>query len=393
MSINEIKSLLVKYLDGTIGAAEISELAKKIEYCTNEEIEDILSTIHTSDDPVLDSTTDHDMDIRLEKVYHALVTREIRDQSSRFKISASKLRIIWRVSAAACLLIVGAFIYVGLQKEDPVVEEVVMMDVNPAQPLAIIVLENGESIKVDSSAVGLIYSKDGLEVYQNEKGEIFYQDTINTDKTSPNYLTVTTPKGGFTKLKLSDGTVVELNAASSIRYPVNFSGDTREVFVEGEAFLNVFSDKKKPFLVHSQKQTIEVLGTSFNLLSNKDRAKTTLIEGKVKIMVNDKAYFLNPGQQASVSDKVEIKDVKPKETVAWKNEQFIFDNSTFYEILKEIENWYDVTIIFPHQHITNIQMSGTVSRNVKLSELLKVIEMNSDYTFEIKGRRVFVKQD
>lgn len=389
-----IKLLLEKYLLNTLTEMEKDELLIEMENSSDEELWHILNTIDTPDDYVPE-IAEQDINDRLDTIKGSLFERgKIGPVEEQKEISKRiPWNRMWKVAAAACALLIGLgwYWWPQQQQDEP---RLVMRDADiaPATPVALITLENGETIHVDSTATGLIYSKDGLNVYKSAEGEIVYRDSSGQDAT-PSYLTVHTPKGGFTKLKLDDGTVVELNAASSIRYPTSFEKDKRDVFVEGEAFFDVQRDKDRPFRVHSQRQIIEVLGTSFNLISGEQYAKTTLIEGSVKIVSEGKDYFLKPGQQAVVSDKVEIKDVNTAGPVAWKNEKFIFDNSSFKETLKEVENWYDVQMVFFDQDLDHVQLSGTVSRNVKLSELLKVLEMNTNYKFEIKGRRVLVRRD
>lgn len=385
-----IKILLEKYLSNTLEVKERAELMTKLEPLSNEEVAHILGDLEPPED-YISAISENEMIDRLDGIKDALFEQnKIRTMPSRPK---EKL-YIWKVAVAACFLMaIGWSLYYwggGQQHQDTLLMSV-KEDIDPAKPTALITLANGETIQIDSTAVGLIYSKAGLNVYKSKEGEILYRDSSRSVD-GPSYLTIHTPKGGFTKLKLDDGTVVELNAASSIRYPTGFDADKREVYVEGEAFFDVQPDKDRPFRVHSHKQVIEVLGTSFNLISSEQYAKTTLIEGRVKIVAEGKDYFLKPGQQAMVSDRVEIKEIHTASSVGWKNEKFIFDNSSFKETLREVENWYDVRMVFFDENLDNVQLSGTVSRNVKLSELLKVLEMNTNYKFEIEGRRVLVRR-
>lgn len=393
MMNQRIKYLLEKYLSGTLSPLERDEFLIEMEHSSDEELSYILDSMETPD-TYTPEITEQEIDNRLEVIKDGLFEKgKLRVMEERVDTRPRRLYGILKMAVAACTLLIGLAWYFW-PDERPNDDQLLGMvgDVAPASAVAVITMDNGETIRVDSAATGLIYSKGGLEVYKSVEGEIVYRNGNALDDT-PSYLTVHTPKGGFTKLKLDDGTVVELNAASSIRYPAVFEKGKRDVFVEGEAFFDVQPDKNRPFKVHSQKQVIEVLGTSFNLVSSERYAKTTLIEGRVKIISEGKDYFLKPGQQAVVSDKVEIKDVNVKEPLAWKDAKFVFDNSSFKEILQEVENWYDVQMVFFDHDLDHVQLSGTVSRNVKLSELLKVLEMNTNYKFEVKGRRVLVTRD
>jgi len=388
MELNRIKYLLHKYFENTLDADEKLDLENGIELFSNEELTGIISEINPTH---ITPFTMPEVDVprRVEDVHKRLVIHTQQEQSiSRVRGRPSLWRW-WQFAAAACFLVAGIFLYTTYSNSK-VEQQTVINDVNPAKPLATIAVGNGEEIKVDADAFGLIYEKNGLQVFKNKAGEISCKDTLEAIE-QHNYLTIKTPKGGFTKLKLMDGTLVELNAASSITYPTSFHADTREVRVEGEVFFKVASNKKWPFRVISEKQTIEVLGTSFNLVSNSKYAKTTLLEGLVRILVKDKSYLLNPGEQAVVTNDVKIGVVNAVDNVSWVNQQFTFNNSSFVEILREIENWYDVTMVFADDDIVDVKLYGTVSRNVKLSELLRVIELNTNYKFKIEGRRVIVR--
>lgn len=329
----------------------------------------------------------------LAKVLHEIE----RIEGSPNHVAAVSGKTVWftpwlRIAAAVCVLLVGAAWYWSqiLNKDETTSSSRGVYDVDPASPMATVTLENGEVVRIDSSAVGLVYSKDGMQIYKDENGALTYQDSTQNE---PIYLTVSTPKGGIMKVRLDDSTVVELNAGATLRYPSAFTAKKREVYLEGEAFFSVAHDATKPFEVHMEKQIIEVLGTSFNVVSRADYARTTLVEGRVKILTGGKAYFLKPGEQAMVTNEVKISSLNPTQKVAWKNEEFTFDHSTFYEILQEIESWYNVQVVFADNNLEDVHLSGTVSRKVKLSALLKVLEMNTNYKFTIEERRVLVTKN
>jgi len=400
MDYIRIKYLLSGYLDNKLSPLELEELATYINRLSNVDIQHIMDEIDTPSHIEL-SEPDTDLSTRINRVYSRLkididAISEVDFKAVEKTKSSTKRHVVRlaAVAAVACIITLGAgLLWIDYRTKNTSKGDftTAVEDVNPAYANAVIALENGDKIQIDTSKVGLLYNKNGLKVFQNAEGEIRYENS-DSSLAEESYVTLITPKGGFKKIKLSDGTEVELNAASSLRYPLTFKHKKRDVYLEGEAYFDVHPDKESPFRVISDKQTIEVLGTSFNVISSSTQAKTTLLEGKVKILVANKSYMLNPGEQAVVKDDVVINEVKVAEEVAWKNDQFIFDNSNFIEVLKQIENWYNVQLIFPSAEIKNVNMSGRVSRSVKLSELLKVIELNSTYKFKIEGRRVLVIQ-
>ncbi|GEM_PF-952126 len=390
MNFERIKVLLVKYFDDSLDESERLELDERLNSISDKELHKLLSEVDTplQDDLAvpaenMERRLQHALDRLLEDQHFYDLSPEIPEIKK-----ATSHRHLWRLFAAAAILLVVTFGYY-FQKSASKQDELIALDLEPARSLATITLDNGDIIQVDSGVVGLVYEKDGVQIFKDEKGEIVYSGIAHTGE-KPVFLTVNTPKGGTSKVKLADGTLIGLNAASSVRYPVIFSDTLREVFVEGEAFFEVAHDRSKPFKVHSNKQTVEVLGTSFNIVSQPNYAKTTLLEGSVKLIIGDKNYLLKPGEEATVTETVQIKQAKVAESIAWKNEEFVFDNSTLYETLQEIENWYNVKMVFADRNVENVKLSGSVSRRVKLSALLKVLEMNTDYTFKIEGRRVIV---
>ena len=391
MNQNHIKDLLRKHFEGNISLAELQELEQ---FFLTQPKDTWVKMLHEIDVPQSFDTgkSEEEIDNHLQEIYQT-IQKDAFIEKHVLNINEQKYRWkpIIKYLVAACALIIGFAIYFNQKTELPQ-ENIAVTDILPAKNIAQINLNNGKSIEVDSSKVGVLYKDDQIEVYKSESGEISYRATKEMQGT-PQYITVQTPKAGVTSVKLADGTVVELNADSYIKYPIEFAEDAREVTVEGELLFKVASNKSWPFKVKSNKQQLEVLGTTFNLQTRDGIDKTTLIEGSVKITVAEKEYLLKPGDESIVSDKVNIKNVNTTEKTAWSEKRFVFHNSSFIEILKEIENWYDVEFVMEEQLDLNVQMVGEVSRKIKLRELLNILEMNSKYKFEIQERRVFVKKN
>lgn len=391
MNQNHIKDLLRKHFEGNISLAELHELEQFFLTQPKETWVKMLNEIDVPQNFDI-SKSEEEIDNRLQEIYQTIQKQAFMEKPV-LKLNEGKYqwKPIIKYLAAACALIIGFAIYFNQKTELP--QEIkIVTDILPAKNIAQINLDNGKSIEVDSSKVGVLYKDDQIEVYKSESGEISYRAAKESDGV-PQYITVRTPKAGVTTVKLADGTVVELNADSYIKYPIEFAEDAREVTVEGELLFKVASNKSWPFKVKSNKQQLEVLGTTFNLQTRDGIDKTTLIEGSVKITVAEKEYLLKPGDESIVSDKVNIKNVNTTEKTAWSEKRFVFHNSSFIEILKEIENWYDVEFVMEEHLDLNVQMVGEVSRRIKLRELLNILEMNSKYKFEIQERRVFVKKN
>ena len=386
MNNSSLESLLMRYFQGNISQQERIELEKLLDEADNAHLEDILHTYFSNNE--FNSLPNEDV---LNKLNITKVLNTVKPISAA-KNNIVSLQVLKYAVAVVLFVVSGLFIYNTYFAKKLVNNIVSVNDINPAQSLAQISLPDGELFTIDSTSVGLVYNQDGISVYRNAEGEIVYKVDSNTvDHSENQYLSIVTPKGGFSKIQLSDGTLVSLNAGSTFKYPLTFASNSREVYATGEIFFDVAKDSSRPFKVISDNQTIEVLGTKFNLIADDLKSKTTLLEGSVKILHADRSYFLKPGQEAVVDKDVKIVDVNAEKSIGWKNDQFVFDNSSFIEILKEVENWYDIKFVFESDELLNVQMSGSVSRKVKLSEILKVLEINTDYKFEMKGRRVVVK--
>lgn len=279
-------------------------------------------------------------------------------------------------------------------------------DKQPAKNIAILTLGNNSQIVLDEASSGEIAQEGGVSILKTDKGELVYK-IRNSNKLSSNdlnkYNTISTPMGGKFKVILPDGSLVLLNAASTLKYPVHFDEKLRKVSFTGEAYFEIakLEDKRKkrvPFYVYSNDQIVEVLGTHFNINSydNEEYSKTTLLEGSVKI-INEKsaapAKILKPGQQAvikrgDVQTKIMIAD--EAQALAWKDGYFLFKNTNIKDVVNELERWYNVDIQYEDEmEFENI--TGYISRNVKISSVLKMLQLSGIVNYEISGSKIIIK--
>ena len=279
-------------------------------------------------------------------------------------------------------------------------------DINPAKDIAILTLANKSRIKLDETYSGEIAVESGISIVKTSNGDLVYK-IKNVEKNKNNseekYNTITTPKGGKFNVVLPDGSLVMLNAASSLTYPIYFKKNERTVHFKGAAYFEIAkvfgkNHKRIPFFVHSKDQIVEVLGTHFNINSydNEEYVKTTLLEGSVKIIKTKSGYatkFLIPGQQSLTKIGTETKIIKAdvQQTIAWKDGYFMFKNSNIKEIANELERWYDVEIEYS-ENIAFDNITGYISRNVKISNVLKMLELSGFLNYEIKGRKILLKK-
>src|SRR5690606_27432069 len=210
--------------------------------------------------------------------------------------------------------------------------------------------------------------------------------TLSLDAEMEN--TIATPLGGEYQLILPDGTKVWLNAASSIRYPVDFGHGARKVTISGEVYLEVAQQKNQPFYVRTGNTQIEVLGTKFNVSAYQEdqEVRTTLVEGRVNVLAYGREQLLKPGQQATVNQKngpIRVAEVDVEDALAWRNGYFSFSNEPLEQVMKKISRWYNVEVEYAMDP-ANKRLEGTVSRMEDIHDLLKALELTKTAHFKIK---------
>jgi transmembrane sensor len=320
-----------------------------------------------------------------------------------------RLLPVWKwagVAAAACVLIMAGYwvFKPAAQKEvKPVAKtETTTPDLLPGKKnKAVLILADNKQIVLDSTGAGMLSVQGDARVRKDANGQIVYESGNAQNK--PNevvYNILEIPNGGEYELVLSDGSKVWLNSASRIKFPVNFSGDTRDVELSGEAYFEIAKDKTRPFKVHFNTSTVEVLGTHFNVnaYDNEITQAVTLLEGSVKVSHLQEAVKIKPGQQAVLgnANKLKVKQVEVEEAVAWKNGLFIFVDEDIKSIMRKLARWYDFTPEY-QSNIDEEQFGGMISKYRNISEVLKMFESTGTIHFKIipgdssgKGKKVII---
>ncbi len=302
-------------------------------------------------------------------------------------VSSFRKRFAW---AAAAVLVASFFIW-RTNMDQPVQSSAAPVEILPGGTKATLTLADGNIISLDAVPNGDIAAEGNVQVIKMDGTLQYNGDNDNADIT---YNTIQTPRGGKYQLVLSDGSVVWLNAASSLRFPVVFKGKERQVELMGEAYFEV-KKGEKPFKVSLQNGSrIEVKGTAFNVnaYQDEDLLRTTLLEGKINFMMMGKTQALLPGQQIRVAYEQPhmqvIDGVDVEQEVAWKNDLFIFKGMDVKSIMREISRWYDIDVVYKGKFNPET-FSGIVSRKTNLSQVLKIME-EGGVRFAIEGRTIVV---
>ncbi len=302
------------------------------------------------------------------------------------------------VAAASVLIALGVWIYASVPYFNHQAKTNNLAKITPGTNKATLTLADGKVITLDNAATGNIARQSGILVSKTADGQLIYQLTSANTATAAEpegFNTISTPRGGQYQVNLPDGTKIWMNAASSLTYPTKFTSGTRRVKLSGEAYFEVAKDKAHPFIVATNKQEVEVLGTHFNINAYEDEenTKTALIEGSVKVTgtgLSADKVMLKPNQQSILTgNKFTVVPVDPESAVDWKNGYFSFDNENLPALMRKISRWYDVEITYQGSYTGN-DFTGIVSRKKQVSEVLGLLELTGLVHFKIEGRRIIV---
>jgi len=216
---------------------------------------------------------------------------------------------------------------------------------------------------------------------------------------------IITQPGTKTHLFLPDSTEVWLNAASTLRFPSVFAGNERRIELDGEAYFEVYKNKRKPFIVGTRFQDVEAIGTAFNISAYSGDLKysTTLAEGKVKVADREKAdqiVFLEPGIQLNYHTQNKIYNqqlVRVQDVIAWRDGVLIFNETPFFEVAAKLGRWFNADIQIADQSVANYRFTGTFTSE-SLEQVLELLALSTpiDYSMskrEILKNRNFSKQE
>lgn len=304
----------------------------------------------------------------------------------------------WIGYAAAVCLVIGLVTWFWTGKDESKQPMVVAESIQPGEMKATLKLSTGEEIRLDGKTEETVSAEGSMQVRNTNDGIIYErQDTLSGNGGDENrFNTLKTSRGGEYSVILSDGTVVYLNSASELRYPVQFNERERIVYFSGEGYFEVAKDRERPFHVVVDDMRIRVYGTEFNVNTFKETGvQTVLLEGSVGISVKGKQeeYRLKPSQMAEFNRKdlsVEVKDVNPESFVAWKDGFFAFDEESLEEIMNTLARWYDVEVFYVNNDLKNLHFTGHLKRYDQITTILKAIESAVNVKFSVKGRTISV---
>lgn len=296
--------------------------------------------------------------------------------------------IRWLAAAAVIVMVAGTW-WIWQQHTTATKQQAMVADISPGYNGATLTLDNGQEILLDSALNGVVAQQQG-SVARLENGQLRYEGEASEQV----YNTMTTAKGRQFHLLLPDGTGVWLNSGSSIRFPTLFKKE-RQVYITGEAYFEVAQNAAMPFsVVAAGKARIEVLGTRFNInaYSNEEALEATLLQGKVKVLALDSSAndvaILQPGQQAVVKNKIQVlTQVNKEQVLAWKDGLFNFEHMGLEEVMRQLERWYDIEVVYEKGVDRQMQFFGEISKLNNLQEVLNILRQSGIH-FRLNEKRV-----
>lgn len=384
MDPKQLQLLAGRYMDGTITESEARLLHEWYD-SLREEDTTLANAGPFSDTPELKA-------VMLQNIEAAIqATRQDTPVLSVNRRSARIQRRRWISAAAILLLMVGGGYW--LQRTftgNTANQQAIQQDIPPGHSGAILTLSNGKRIELDSTGNGTVAQDGNIEIIQLN-GAIQYSGE-GTSETAWN--TLSTPVGRQYQIVLPDGSKVYLNAASSLKYPTTFNREQRRVELSGEGYFEIAGQPGKPFVVAVKNTEVQVLGTSFNINAYENEAvlKTTLINGKVRIVHGTQSQELLPGEQTLLAangfmQKISQADIQ--QAIAWKEGIFQFNHADLKTVLRELTRWYNVEIKYEGA-VPPLDFGGAIGRDLHLSQVLKILQQ-SQVSCRIEGQTLIIE--
>ncbi|WP_292265285.1 FecR domain-containing protein [Butyricimonas sp.] len=306
--------------------------------------------------------------------------------------------IYWSSCAASIILLVGFFLIFRQENtpgKEAGINQTYISGLSLHRPTAELIMPDGKKRLLSQKTNTVIVSDSNKEMRTDKQTLIVKSNESEVRKTE--YYTMNVPLGAEYNLVLPDGTKIYLNAGSSLRYPDQFIGGTREVYLIGEAYFEVTPDSRHPFIVHTGEVAVRVLGTAFNVNAYPEGAwvKTTLVEGRVETQCGDNNFVMKPGMQVAYNKETRKADYFPVNTrqyTSWKDGYYEFEDMPLGELMQIFTRWYNVNIEFADSNLKEIKFSGRLKRYDDLLPLFKMLEYTRDIRFIVANERIIIQK-
>jgi len=386
MTENRLTTLIVRRISGELTGPEAEEL-------------NMWAAQAPGNRAFLDRVTDEEKLERELDLWKKINPAEgyIRWESAMLTHRRARIRRIVGWSAAASVVVAVAVI--GLSRKYGSAgmpspnTALTTQPVLPGRNTATLTLSGGQRILLDSAGNGDLAIQGGVRLIKTDNKSISYALSGEEKEKGVIYNTLSTPRSGQYQLTLPDGTHVWLNNVSTLHYPTSFPGKDRTVELSGEAYFEIAKDAARPFFVKVKDETVQVLGTSFNIMAYEEEAtiQTTLLNGVVRVNAGGASIQLKPDEQArfnSAEGLKVLKGVSSQDIVSWKNGVFYFGRASLKEVMRQLARWYDVDVVY-QGNVPDVEFGGKIDRSLPLNELLNFLDKNQVH-FHLEGRKIIV---
>lgn len=316
-------------------------------------------------------------------------------QTCRNQSLIKRMRYVKIAAILFLCLGTGFFSFFRISGTNEIEPDFSLSKIRPGTTRAVLVLENGEEkvLQDDRQLEEAIQGK-GWKV--KGLGQLCYNVEQELKDVREAWHTLKVPIGGEYTLFLEDGTNIQLNSESELKYPVCFGEKSRKVILSGQAYFKVAKDTARPFIVETDQMDIRVCGTSFDVTAyaGETSTYTTLVEGRVEVAgknERDKPLVLNPGSQAVFKQGVlTVREVDTDLYTAWIRGRFAFKGEELEEVLRKLERWYNVQFSIREETIRKKRFTGNVSRYEDITRILEMLELTTDIRFRISGNIIAV---
>jgi ferric-dicitrate binding protein FerR (iron transport regulator) len=392
MSNNRLKYLLEQYASDASTPEETRELL--------EWIKDLKDDIQLRE-KVKELWTNHDLNEPLPQTDWNTIYARIADMPVIGRQRSVWPRV-WAAAAVVALLSAGSYFIFNKPVEQPIAATEKLQPEHklvPGGDKAVLTLASGEQIVLDSAGNGTLTQQGNIKVIKLNDGRLSY----SSSKDKPQevlYNTISTPRGGQYQVVLADGSKVWLNAASSLHFPVSFTGDKRTVTLSGEGYFEVAHNAAKPFTVSVNGVEVHVLGTHFNINAYDDEGvvKTTLLEGSVKVSKGSVGKTISPGEQAAIENNdntvnpaIRVLQVDVDAVIAWKDGRFVFKGDNIQSVMRQLSRWYDAEISY-EKNVTSEEFVGVINRSRydNIADILEMLGKTGTVSFDVNGHHIIV---
>ncbi|TDQ75324.1 FecR family protein [Sphingobacterium yanglingense] len=377
--------ILEKYLNGSCNEQEFHELWQILSEnpdLINQDLHNRLQNTFVQTTPLTNNALIEGI-VKRNRICLEKVVPIPRQKSKTYLLYNFKL-----VGAAAICLIFSFIYYLSVHKvqhEESLNETGSILQYIPATQQATLTLNDGRFIRLDSGTTSQISLQGDALLINGE--ETLQGSVLNKE------VTISTPRGAYFIVTLPDGSKVHLHAASKISFSSSFQS-ARAVQLWGEAYFDVTHDPSRKFTVKTEKQSVEVLGTRFNIGAySNEPTQTTLVEGSVKVLTpNHKSIILKPGEQAvNRNENLTIRNVDSEDYTSWTQGELRFVKEPINILLEKISRWYNIDVQIDENVPTSVTFSGQLFKETPLKDFLYSLQESSKISFELKENKLIVK--